>query len=293
MVGPDQIDRLGDYRLLIMADALCCDDTVAEAVASFVAKGNAVLATHRSGLYDRSGRRRARSTLTDLLGVEIGASSPYSVSYFDVTDPALANGLPDMPLLVKLDGDRTLHIQPGPDTAVLAGLADPAMEARPHRHVYHQHAHPARKGRPGVSSHAVGRGRAVYVAAPIEAAFEGSGSPWLRRLYGNLIRLLLPDPTLCVEASPTVLLASSWLGSDLVVHLIAVPPGSADGSPQFADHPVHAGTATITVRGGWHRAVLVPSQEVLSVTVVDGGSRCEVAIEGHVMIKFESSAAVR
>ncbi|WP_026876534.1 beta-galactosidase trimerization domain-containing protein [Jiangella gansuensis] len=275
------------YNTVVLPDVLVVDDEQTDALMGWVNDGGTVVATHRTGWYAR-GSRRAGAALDELFGIATLGHSHYSVRYIgpEVADPRLASQLPDMPILIRSG------VTPSVDCAVsgaevLASFVDPEFETTRNRHVYHQHAHPARIGMPAITRHRFGAGSAYYLAAPIESSYRATGSPWLRRLFGGLMGLADSDSLLAVTASPQVLAAANWLGKDLVVHLIAIPPATFGAIPHFPDHPIQVGRASITVARKYHSARVVPEGQSLAIRHTSGTTSCEIEEVGaHTMIHF-------
>ena len=64
---------------------------------------------------------------------------------------------------------------------------------------------------------------------------QGFGSLWLRILGRNILRMLLPDPTIAVEAPPSVEVVLNRQGDRCILHLLDHAAGAADSTPHAYD----------------------------------------------------------
>ncbi|MFK7692251.1 beta-galactosidase trimerization domain-containing protein [Paenibacillus sp. HJGM_3] len=231
------LERLERYELLIVPDQAYLSDTVQRRIREYVQNGGCLVASGRTSLYKSDGERDADFGLADLFGVQFLDESTYSLTYLDSIDARLAENVPDMPILLKQADQRSLRVVPT-SSEVLCSLTEPALETTVNRHVYHQHAHPARRTPdPAITFHTPGKGKCMYIAGPIEAAYWSSGSPWLRNIYLNGIRKLYPNPKVEVKAplSVEVNVMRQREPSRLIVHLINVREDKAAGSKSFIE----------------------------------------------------------
>ena len=77
------------------------------------------------------------------------------------------------------------------------------------KHIYHMHCPPARRTEwPAVLHTKHGAGHVIYVAGPMAYAFNFTLSPWLRKLFANLLKALDLPRRLRVEGA---------LGSDVAL----------------------------------------------------------------------------
>ena len=67
-VFEEDIDRLGDYDVLILPNVLCMSDNEIEQIRDYVKRGKALVATGQSSLYDENYRQRRDYGLSDLFG---------------------------------------------------------------------------------------------------------------------------------------------------------------------------------------------------------------------------------
>lgn len=287
--GSGLLNKLGDYAMLLLPDQAYLPPAVEEAVREFVRRGGLLVASHRTSLYGEDGVRRANFGLADVFGVDFSDTSRYSVAYMADFADGLFSDVPDMPVLVKGTNAPVLRVRPGAETEVLSVFMEPAMEAKTHRHVYHQHAHPAfRTNDPAVALHRFGQGACVYIAAPLEASFWKTGSPWLRRIYLDGIRLVRPQPLLEVEAPLGVEVNLMRQRSRWIVHLVQVREEKADGSKTFIEEIWPLSNIRVHIRKKPKNAYLAPEKQPLPLVETEDGVSFVVPEVGlHAMVVLE------
>jgi hypothetical protein len=264
------LHRLDDYATLILPDQAFLPEPVIDRIRGFVAAGGLLLATHRTSLYAADGTRRADFALADVFGASFADHSRYTVTYLDLpADPAFAD-LPPAPILIK-GAAPALRAAAHPDANVLAALIDPAVESRPHRHVYHQHAHPARDtGNPGIVAHRYGHGACVYLPFAAEASYWATGSPALRRAYLACLTRLRPQPLLEVDAPIGVEITLMAQPGRWILHLVQVREERSSHSPTYIEQiwPIHNITARIRRQPA--AIHLAPTGEPIPFTTTNG-----------------------
>ncbi|RAV21269.1 beta-galactosidase trimerization domain-containing protein [Paenibacillus contaminans] len=259
--------HIGRYEMVILPDQAYLSEELQAIVREYVRNGGKLLATGRTSLYQANGERSDNFGLCDVFGADFLDMWLYGVSYVYPVDSALSDNVPDMPLLLKNPALPALKVLPTTGTK-LAGLMEPAVETKVHRHVYHQHAHPAAETPyPAVIMNRFGQGSCMYIPLPSEAGYWSSGSPWLRNLYLNGLRLLNPDPRIAVRAplSVEVNVMRQPGQSRVIVHLINVREETAAGSKVFIEevHPV--GEIEVSLRLEASRVRLIPEGTELAV----------------------------
>jgi hypothetical protein len=281
---------LGGYSMLVLPDQAYVTPAVEEAVREYVRKGGLLIASHRTSLYEEDGIRRANFGMADVFGVDFDDTSRYGVAYLaDFAADHFAD-VPGMPVLLKGVNAPVLRVRPAAPTRVLSVFMEPAMESKTYRHVYHQHAHPAiRTNDPAVTVHPFGQGACVYIAAPIEASYWKTGSPWLRRIYLDCLKLLRPKPLLEVEAPLGVEVNLMRQGSRWIVHLVQVREEKAAGSKTFIEEIWPLYNIKVKIRKKPERLYLAPQlqplpfdeeEDGISFTVPEVGLHAMVVLEG-------------
>ncbi|TNJ63461.1 hypothetical protein FE784_25105 [Paenibacillus hemerocallicola] len=268
----DLLKRLDKYAVLAMPDQACVSPEAEEAVRKFVRDGGLLIATHRTSLYGEDGIRKANFGLADVFGADFDDTSRYSVAYMSGLDRDLFPDVPDMPVLLKGTNAPVLKVRPSASARLLSVYMEPAMETKTHRHVYHQHAHPAVKtGDPAITLHPYGKGACLYISAPIEASYWKTGSPWLRRIYMDGYKLLRPKPLIEVDAPIGVEVNLMRQGSRWIVHLVQVREEKAGGSKTFIEEIWPLYNITVRIRRKPARVYLAPQLEPLPFSEEEDG----------------------
>ncbi|MDF2659484.1 MAG: hypothetical protein K0Q94_2275 [Paenibacillus sp.] len=262
------LEKLERYELLIVPDQAYLSEAVQHRIRKYVQDGGRLLASGRTSLYKADGERETDFGLADLFGVQFQDVSTYSLSYLDSIDASIAEGVPNMPILLKQEGQPSLRIV-STSGEVLCGFMEPAVETTVKRHVYHQHAHPALSTPdPAITVQTVGQGACLYMAGPIEASYWSSGSPWLRTVYLNSLRKLYPNPRVVVQAplSVEVNVMRQRKLSRLIVHLINVREDKAAGSKSFIEEIAPVMNIKVSIGGQASRVLLLPEGQELEFT---------------------------
>jgi hypothetical protein len=265
-----EITGLEGYRLVVLANQQALSQAEAALVREYVAAGGHVLITGETGMLDETGRQRDDFALADVMGVHFQSRARLHRAYIRLADPTLAHGIPDMPLAwdqspieVVLDGGQILATYcPGEAevtdaTTILWGYPAPA-----HAPVM-----------PLAVAHQFGQGQCLYLA--IDLAVQGFGSLWLRMLGRNILRMLLTDPAITVEAPPSVEVVLNRQGSRCVLHLLNHAAGAADSTPYAFD--VHGIRVRLHTRlGDLTSASVVGEDLVLPLQQEAGGAALAV-----------------
>jgi len=188
------LDQLTAYRALILPDVLELTPAQAELIRAFVRKGGTLIATGTSSL-DRLTAKPPRFLLEDALGVRYRGMLGTSFTYLTpLADPEKKVFLPQEDLIYA---GPMVQAELLPDTEVLATVTLPWVapeEGTTDNGRYSQiwSNPPARDpGKyPGITMHAYGKGRAVWIAAPIENTQHDVNA----RLLAHLVRKSLPGP---------------------------------------------------------------------------------------------------
>jgi len=226
----------GRYHTAILPGAACLDEETAEAVRHFVNGGGVLIASGPVGLYRNDGSRADNFLLADVLGVDLKGESEFSVDYIsdikDITEK-IARDIPDNPILVHQANLKAVRVSLHENAESGASLTEPLFEATAERHVYHQHAHPARKsGFSAVVINKFGKGTCVYFAPEIFSSFQATGSPWLLKMVQNLLDSDCQS-TVRVEAPVCPHVSLRQQGGNWVMHLTNVSGSRFDLSKSF------------------------------------------------------------
>jgi len=227
---------LAKYKVLVLANTASLDNAQAEAVRRFVANGGGLVASLDASLCDEFGDPRADFALADVFGVSHrgvpapkGAPADLDVNFArnltadywekrrNVWDLAREKDSPlDSPKLRELIGTKpvlfkgpAVRVAPRDGAKVLATLTPPGGE-------------PGEKI-PAIVVNTFGKGRAVFLAAGLDAANYQYAFPYHRELLANAITFAAAAPPpiaveapLCVQA---VAMRQRKDGERLIVHL--------------------------------------------------------------------------
>lgn len=252
---PEEVlqERIDEYRVVILPDTRVLEPGTADRIRAFVQDGGTLLSTGSTSLVESDGRYRDEFELADIFGVSLKGDSAYSVDYVHDLAEGLGDGVPDNPILVQLAGARSLLVEPRENADVLASLVEPLFESTPDRHVYHQHAHPARRsGYPAIVRNRFGQGTSLYFASQIFTSIRVTGSPWLQRIIENALLHFAPEPLVRVEQAPSVQVTLMRQGRRHVVHLVNISDAKFDLSKAFMTRmiPVHEVKVQVRMKAG-------------------------------------------
>jgi hypothetical protein len=212
---------LADGGVLVLQGDAAIGEEVAERIRDFVRGGGRLLAEGHAGLLDSRGRRRDDFILADVLGVHFaGYAGAWDVNYLTPDDPALSAGLPGFPLHITGPALRVV-----PDGArVLARLTPPLGGEQSETHHTASLFNPPGPATdlPAVTRRRFGAGEAIYIGMGVGEylAARRDVDPWVKRLVGNLIDLLLPAPLFRTDAPPGVECLLNRAGDRLLLHLL-------------------------------------------------------------------------
>jgi hypothetical protein len=264
--------RAREYKVVILADTACLESETVAGVRDFVEGGGAVIATGDSSLMGSDGQRKGNFALGDVFGVDYRGESEYSVDYLYDLGKQLGNEVPDIPILVNRSGSNALHVSPRTNAETLAVLVEPLFEATIDRHVYHQHAHPARKsGFPSIVLNRIARGQSLYFAPRIFSSYAETGSPWLRRIFENTLGLAHKDPCVLVKDAPSVHVSLMRQDKRYVVHLINLSDAKYDVSRSYMTRMIPVHNVKVDLRFKATKVYTVPSMQPLEFDVTDTG----------------------
>lgn len=205
------------YRTLIIPLAPCLGRKTAQLLGEFIQSGGNVICCSDINFYDEYGDENINNPLPNLMGFKAEGFSELTVEYMTDFSDSIKKDVPDMPILVKSAG-RLLNIKPK-GAAILASKAVPPFEAIIEKHVYHQHAHPFK--RTEYASAVKGRG-GIYFSADIFRSFYNTASPWLKKIYRNVLEIINPKPVISVEAPACVYPTLLVKDNDYLLQLINI-----------------------------------------------------------------------
>ena len=185
VVQTSHLDPTG-YRAILLGDASSPTDQLRKSLTRFVHDGGLLIATHETSLRDDAGRRRNDFAWSDLLGVQLTGTSPYTEANFAWLGDDLRGDAPAYPLLFRVP---VLEVKS--TTAVkLAELVYPEGHRSPDVFTDGETPYTHFKkftGKPLVTLNRVGKGAVIYISAPIGREIASRQDPWLKRLVGRCI----------------------------------------------------------------------------------------------------------
>ena len=192
------LERLSEYRVLLLPDVLLMDDAEIAAIRQFVAAGGALYASGRSSLTDQDGRTRADFGLADVLGVSYRGEGERALSFITPTDAGLCETAAPQEHLIHQGGQVQITAA---GAEVLATVTLPYYPVaggtvlRPSFASIHSTPPGPAGTRPAITLSRHGKGAADYAAGVLEAEAQ----PVSRAAVASLVRRLLGGPA-TVEA---------------------------------------------------------------------------------------------
>ncbi len=236
------VKRAKEYKVIILPNLLCMQDETYEKITEFVQNGGTVVATNMTSLYSEDGKKKENFTLSGLFGVDYEGTSDFSVDYMYDLHAGISSGMPDMPILVNKSGSKAIKVLPKENVLNISTLVEPLFESSLDRHVYHQHAHPARRsGHPSVTINENGKGKCVYIAPGIFSSYVKTGSPWLKKLFLNILDHVYNRSVIKTDAPSSVHISLMKQDGKYILHLVNVNDAKYDVTPSFMERmiPVH------------------------------------------------------
>lgn len=275
----DRTADFGQYRLLIVPDAVEVDVALRAKIDAFVAAGGALLVTGASGL-------SAELPTWETLGVAWDGPSKLAPEFIHLKEE-LAPIAPPLDYVVYERGERVRAL---PGTAVLALVGEPYFNRTPFTYTSHQHAPIARvTDAPAITR----RGKAVYCAFPLFRAYKLHGNQIYKQIVQALVDALLPDPLLKVEAPSTAeatVLSQEVAGERrMVAHLLHYVPQRRTPSLDLVEDVIPLHDVRLSVKTGREpaRVYLAPQGSDLGVRWDGTYATCTVPrIDGHQIVCF-------
>lgn len=302
----EAIEKISQYKVLILPDVRMLSDSEVEAFKNFVADGGTLMATYGTSLLDEKGNFRGEFALSDLFGVNYAGPTPYSLGYMKASKRDIAENIPEMPILVL---ENFLKVQPRGSVTELFKLIYPLTERIPGRYatqppfterfVSHRHAPPGLESPyPAAVINAYGKGKVVYVSSPIFKAYWQMNLPWLRTICLNLIKRAEPEGILETNAPPSLEVCLMRQGSSTVIHLVSYHAEKRGGKveplmetySEVVESIPPVRDITVRLRAVEPREVyLAPGRETLKWEAQDGCIRMLVPeVKIHQMIVLET-----
>lgn len=216
------VDDLERWPVVVLPEPCAYQPDIEPRLTRYVEQGGTLVVIGAALL------RQGKMALESLLGLRHVEPVAFSTTHFLPSD-ALRTNLPDFPL--QLRGQAYKVIPDGART--LADLYFPQTENQPPTRAFRSNYPPPSdhaSGFPFATMHAVGKGRAVYVAGSIFEIYWKTCHHWLRQFMANLLDHVGPGAPLRVDAPGTVESHLTQRGSDLLLALVRYAPAH-QGAP--------------------------------------------------------------
>ncbi len=279
----DVLDSKSDfsrYRVLVLPDRIEADDALARKLEDYVAKGGSLLVSYASGL-DPKGERFA----LECLGLDYAGDAPFSPDFL-VIDGPLGEGLPRTELVMYMRGKA---VKPRAGAQVLMGTHVPYFNRTWDHFFSHRHTPSAGKpGGPGI----VQNGRCIYFMHPLFTQYHANAPLWVKRLAGNALKRLLPDPVMEVKGPSSVLSALNEQPGEKrwVVHLLHYIPERRGQAFDVIEDVIPVADIDVRVKTpqAVRRAVLAPEGRVIETRREGPYTVFRLPVlDGHQMIALE------
>lgn len=282
------LERLHEYPVVFLPNAVCMSDKEIEAFRRYVRGGGTLVSSYRTSLANEWGEERDDFGLGDVLGVRY---QHRKIDPYQILDFVLPPGRYD----TEPWESRRVSMR---QSALLCALRDPAETLVPLHDLYRPDPDIPFSGlhncytreeplAPGLVENHFGKGRSVYIAGKIFSSYLFNGFPSLRKLAARWpIEKLVKEHCLVRLDAPSCVEFTAWAQHDrrrLLLHMVTyqsapgrVNPGSAFPLPE-AMLPVH-GVRVLTrfrpdqVTG----ATLQPAGRKLDVSEDDGRAVIDV-----------------
>lgn len=275
----DSKSNLNKYRLLILPDSIPVDKELNTKIEAYLRSGGALIASHRSGL-SPEGDKFASS----LFGIEFKGEAPYSPDFLALDGTGIGKGLPETELVMYMRG-----------TEVAMNGAEPLVYAnipyfnRTWEH-FSSHRHTPSEGKSGYPA-VTKSGKVIYFMHPLFSQYANSAPRWCREVLLNAVNLLLPDPLLRMENTPTSLITTVNEQPDqnrYIIHMMHYVPERRGSSFDVVEDviPLFNLNASLKVPGRIRSVTAVPGGKNLAFQEIDGRVNFTLPeLYGHQMIE--------
>jgi hypothetical protein len=204
-------ERIAQYKVLVVPDAVAMTGEEANVLRSFVENGGAIVATARTSLLDISGSPRSNFALADVFGADYENPLNYETSFIKPLSNPICDGI-DLRENIPHRHGQQVKVLARPGAETVAKLMLPATEIVPGVRTFnygYDVAPGVVTGFPAILTHSFGKGHSVYFAGDVTASYGTFGDPSVRKLLANAFRWasggsspLQTDAPLAVEVRP-------------------------------------------------------------------------------------------
>lgn len=272
IIGEDTLLKIGhEYKLIIMPNSLCISENTVKFIKEYVNMGGNLISNGAIGLYDEFGKLHENFSLKDVIDASYEGDFSYSVDYLYDFDSKIQKKLPDNPLLLNKYPIKACLVKPHKQVTKLASLVEPMIEASIKEHVYHQHAHPARRSEyPGVISSTYGKGKSLYFASDPFSTYHHGQSPWINQLINNCIDYLLPDPIIKVKGAKSIIVSLMKQKNRYILHLLNINGPLVNEKKGFPVEMIPVYNTKITLNTKVISVKIVP-EDIIIPFIIDKG----------------------
>ena len=194
--------QLPRHRLAILPELEFLDAKTKQGLKRFVEIGGTALITQRGG------DNQVDAEILDLAGVNYEGHTELDYGYFNTPEPMLVRG-------------KFALVTPQDNAEALCAFVPPLAAGKGGAQFGHGFAPPTKPERhAAVVQRTLGKGRIIYVAAPVFTSHWQYPNPALAEFILGLLDRLLPDPLVKVETRAHVEMSAMRKGKDLIVHLV-------------------------------------------------------------------------
>ena len=212
------IDKIEQYRVLVLPNVSCLSAQAKQAIHSFIAKGGGVIGSYETGLYDEHGHRSEKEDFSSLFGVHYEPHPPMFFGfdvYMNVHDPQKLESEIQTGKLVPTGG---IQIEVSPDKAQVIASTLAAS-------VVHYGPIGSEAGLAAVLAFEKSdRGRSVYFAMPVGNRYLEFGVEDQRKLLVSAVKWAahIAPPVQVANAPKTLALTAFRQSSEnrLIIHLV-------------------------------------------------------------------------
>lgn len=272
----DQSDFAG-YRLLVLPDAVAVDDNLAAKLQAHVARGGAIIASHKSGL-----RPDGQGFAGDFWPGVYKGDAPFSPDFI-LPSKALAKALPLVQHVMYMRG---LEVAPAEGAEVMAEVYAPYFNRTWRHFCSHAHTPSANKrAYPGVLRH----GRVIYFMHPIFEQYQARGPRWIKQMLSAAIDSLCGPLLVHVEGPSTLLadLTEQPAHDRRILHLLHYVPQRRSNEIDIIEDVIPLFDLRCSVSADRPVKSVICQPQGLSLAFTQSAGRVEFTLpklEGHQMV---------
>ena len=262
---------LSNFELLVLPDSIPVDEALAEKLQAYLAQGGKLLLSGTSGLSADASRTRLP------LGIAPEGWSPFTTTYFrfagETTDHVMY--------------ERGVRARPAAGSQMLAEVVDPYFERAWDHFSSHQQT-PSDKAT-GYAA-ALVQGNVGYISYPVFSAFALHGNLPYRRLVGEVLEHLLPQPLARMDGPSGAEIAVNRQGERTIAHVLYYPAERRTEKLDLIEDIVPLYNLKIAIRlpQAPGKVYLAPEGAPLAFAYQDGYATVTLPeLHGHAMVVLE------